>query len=177
VRCGTAATAAFTCVVALFVLSCKREQRDLRPAPAQLVVFNDAARESQIQPGGAATEPQPRNPSDGKAFDISEGQRLYNWYNCSGCHFNGGGGIGPPLIKENWIYGNDAANLFDTIVKGRPNGMPSWGGKIPEYQVWQIVAWVRSMNKLEPQSATPARTDSIEQDSGTILSTPQQVNR
>ena len=26
----------------------------------------------------------------------------------------------------------EPANLFDTIVKGRPNGMPTWGGRIPE---------------------------------------------
>jgi cytochrome c oxidase cbb3-type subunit 3 len=139
-------------------------------------VYADAARESQLQPGGAQTQPHPANPYEGNAFAISEGQRLFSWYNCTGCHANGGGAIGPPLIKDVWIYGNDPANLFDTIVKGRPNGMPAWGGRIPEYQVWQLVAWVRSMNKLEPQSATPQRIDTIEQDSGTILNHPQKVN-
>jgi len=113
-----------------------------------------------------------RNPYEGNAYAISEGQRLYSWYNCSGCHANGGGGIGPPLIKKDqrdWIYGGSSANIFDTIVKGRPNGMPTWGGKIPEYQIWQLVTYIRSLNKLEPQSATPARTDTLEQKSNTIL--------
>ncbi len=141
------------------------------------MVFGDAARESQLQPGGAGTEPHTSNPSEGNAFDISQGERLYNWYNCSGCHFNGGGGIGPPLIKDVWIYGNEPANLFDMIVKGRPNGMPAWGGKIPEYPVWQLMAWIRAMNHLEPRSATPERADTIEQESGTILSQPQEANR
>ncbi len=95
-------------------------------------------------------------------------QRLFTWYNCAGCHSNGGGGIGPPLIKNDWIYGGEPANLFDTIVKGRPNGMPTWGGRIPEYQIWQIVAYVRSMNDQEPQSATPVRSDMIEKDPSTI---------
>jgi cytochrome c oxidase cbb3-type subunit 3 len=67
--------------------------------------------------------------------------------------------MGPPLIKKEWIYGVEPENLFDTIVKGRPNGMPTWGGRIPEYQIWQIVAYVRSLNELEPKSATPARSD------------------
>ena len=67
-------------------------------------------------------------------------------------------------MKEQWIYGGEPANLFDTVVKGRPNGMPSWGSRIPEYQIWQIVAYIRSLNGKEPQSATPARMDVVEAD-------------
>ena len=147
----------------LLLASCQREKRDIQPAPAQLAVFGDAARQSDLRPGGPV-HPQPvvNNPYNSSGYDISEGQRLYNWYNCSGCHFDGGGGIGPPLIKTTWIYGGEAANIFDTIVKGRPNGMPSWGGRIPEYQIWQIVAYVRSLNGLQPTSATPTRPDTIE---------------
>jgi cytochrome c oxidase cbb3-type subunit 3 len=40
--------------------------------------------------------------------------------------------------------------------------MPTWGGRIPEYQIWQIVAYVRSMNGEQPTSATPVRPDTIE---------------
>jgi cytochrome c oxidase cbb3-type subunit III len=162
--------------VALIALAgCSREKKQLRPQPASVIVFGAAARESEIQPAGAQTEPHSSNPSEGNAQDISEGQRLFQQYNCSGCHANGGGGIGPPLIKTNWTYGDAPENIFDTIVKGRPNGMPSWGEKIPEYQVWQIVTWIRSMNKEEPRAATPARLDSLESNSGTILSTPQRA--
>lgn len=112
--------------------------------------------------------PQVNNPSHGSAYDISEGQRLYSWYNCSGCHANGGGAIGPPLIKTEWIYGGEPANMFDTIVKGRPNGMPAWGGRIPAYQIWQIIAYVRSLNNLEPKSAVGVRPDTIEQSPQTL---------
>jgi cytochrome c oxidase cbb3-type subunit 3 len=164
-------------LIALGVLAagCKREQTYFRPSPASLIVFNSAARESVVQPGGSKTEPHASNPYEGNAQGISEGQRLYNWYNCSGCHANGGGGMGPPLIKQTWIYGGEPENVFDTIVKGRPNGMPAWGGRIPEYEVWEIVTWIRAMNGLEPRSATPDRTDTLEQDAGTILKHPQQV--
>ena len=166
---------ALCCALALIPLAgCTREKRQLRPQPASVIVFGAAARESQIQPAGQQTEPHSSNPSEGNALDISEGQRLFAQYNCTGCHANGGGGIGPPLIKSQWIYGNEPENLFDTIVKGRPNGMPSWGEKIPQYQVWQLVTYIRSMNKEEPRSATPERPDTIEQNSGTILNTPQQ---
>jgi cytochrome c oxidase cbb3-type subunit 3 len=153
----------------LLLLSCQREKRDLRPSPTRLAIYENAASESSLRPGGPIV-PQPvvTNPSNSSGYEISEGQRLFDWYNCSGCHAHGGGGIGPPLIKKDWIYGGEPANLFDTIVKGRPNGMPAWGARIPEYQIWQLVAYVRSMNGEQPTSATPTRPDTIEQNPQTI---------
>jgi len=162
---------------AISACACKRETRNVRPEPSKLAIYGDAARESELQPGGAQTQPVVAEPTKGNANDISEGQRLFSWYNCVGCHFHGGGGIGPPLIKTEWLYGGEPANLFATIVKGRPNGMPAWGGKIPEYQVWQIVAYVRSMNGKEPQAATPVRSDELETNSGTLLGPKMEVKK
>src|SRR4051794_3536682 len=105
--------------VSLIALTaCSREQKRLRPEPASVIVFGAAARQSDLQPAGPKTEPHGENPSEGNAQDISEGQRLFSQYNCNGCHANGGGGIGPPLIKKTWIYGGEPENIFDTIVKG-----------------------------------------------------------
>jgi cytochrome c oxidase cbb3-type subunit 3 len=154
--------------VCLIVMgACQREKRELRPNPANAAVFGNAAAESLIQPG-ATQQPVTAVASEGNSYSISEGQRLFDWYNCSGCHFGGGGGIGPPLIKQVWTYGDAPENLFDTIVKGRPNGMPAWGKRIPEYQVWQLVAFVRSLNRKEPKAATPVRTDSIQADPSSL---------
>jgi cytochrome c oxidase cbb3-type subunit 3 len=162
----------WTAPTAVFVITltgCWREKREVRPEPGQVVVYSNAAPESLISPGGTRNVSQVNNPVDGNAYAISEGQRLFGWYNCTGCHANGGGAIGPPLIKETWIYGGESANIFDSIVKGRPNGMPTWGTKIPEYQIWQIVAYIRSLNGLQPKSATAARLDVIQKDPGTII--------
>jgi len=165
-------------VIGLFALTaCQREKRELRAAPASAAIFADAARQSELQPAGARSQPVVMNPYAGNAYAISEGQRLFGWYNCSGCHSHGGGGIGPPLIKKDWIYGGEPANLFDTIVKGRPNGMPSWGGKIPEYQVWQLVAYVRSLAGEQPKSATPPRSDSIQTNPYTLRPRPPGATR
>jgi cytochrome c oxidase cbb3-type subunit 3 len=156
----------------LTLIGCQRERREVRPAPAASGMLGDASAESTLHPGGESAHQNVRNPYEGNAYAIAEGQRLFSWYNCSGCHANGGGGIGPPLIKQDqrdWIYGGDSSNIFDTIVKGRPNGMPTWGARIPEYQVWQLVTYVRSLNNLEPAAATPPRSDSMEQKTGTIL--------
>ncbi|RYF36408.1 MAG: cytochrome c [Comamonadaceae bacterium] len=98
---------------------------------------------------------------DDNAYAVSEGRRLYRWYNCSGCHANGGGNIGPALMDSQWRYGSDPQSLFDTIVKGRPDGMPSFGGHIPEDQVWKIVAYVRAMGGAVRQDVATSRPDSL----------------
>ena len=93
---------------------------------------------------GAGDRPM-QNPYEDNDYAMTEGQRLYEWYNCSGCHARGGGGIGPPLMADVWKYGKDPGNMYTSIVEGRPNGMPSWRGKMPEYQVWQIVTYVQTL--------------------------------
>lgn len=102
--------------------------------------------ESRLQPGKPVVPVRVRNPYEDDPEGVAEGRRLYHWYNCSGCHFNGGGGIGPPFLDEDWIYGGEAQNIYDSIMRGRPNGMPAYGGRIPEMQAWQIAAFVRSMS-------------------------------
>lgn len=77
---------------------------------------------------------------------VITGKRLFGQYNCSGCHSNGGGGMGPALMDDEWVYGGRLEQIHQTLVEGRPNGMPAWGGKIPDDQLWQITAYVRSMS-------------------------------
>ena len=77
---------------------------------------------------------------------VITGKRLFSQYNCSGCHSNGGGGMGPSLMDDEWIYGGRLEQIHQTLVEGRPNGMPSWGGKVPDEQLWQIAAYVRSLS-------------------------------
>jgi cytochrome c oxidase cbb3-type subunit III len=77
---------------------------------------------------------------------VNTGMILFHQFNCSGCHSNGGGGMAPDLMDDEWIYGGRLEQIHQTIVEGRPNGMPAWGGKIPDQQIWQISAYVRSMS-------------------------------
>jgi cytochrome c oxidase cbb3-type subunit III len=139
---------------------CDRERRDLQPSPAQ-VASPAELHIGELSAGAAPPRAAVANPDEGNAYALSEGMRLYHWYNCSGCHAEGGGDKGPALMDDVWIYGSDPANIFATIVEGRPNGMPAFGGKIPEYQVWQIVAYVRSMSGLASSQAAPNRADAI----------------
>lgn len=102
-----------------------------------------------------------KNPLEHNAWGVSEGKRLFTWYNCAGCHAHGGGGMGPPLMDAQWIYGSEPAKIFATIVQGRPGGMPSFRGKIPDFQVWQLVAYVRSMSGQLRLDIEPGRSDSM----------------
>jgi cytochrome c oxidase cbb3-type subunit 3 len=79
--------------------------------------------------------------------------------NCSGCHSHGGGGIGPPLTDDDWIYGSDPQNIFATITEGRPNGMPSFRGRIPSQQIWELTAYVRALGGLQGKAIRTTRDD------------------
>jgi cytochrome c oxidase cbb3-type subunit 3 len=144
------------------VISCKQEHRQLRVEPEQRAV-SVKAREGEIQPGGLLPEVVVKNPYEGNAQAIAEGERLYGWYNCAVCHgTHGGGGMGLNLLAPALTYGDAPDNLFDTISKGRPKGMPSWGGRLPTNEIWEIVTFVRSLRGLEPKTVTPAREEALQ---------------
>jgi cytochrome c oxidase cbb3-type subunit 3 len=111
-----------------------------------------------LSPGGtpAATE----STSKGEAYakdpqKIGDGKQLFTQMNCVGCHSHGGGGMGPPLAKPqaDWIYGDSIENIVSTVREGRPKGMPSFRGKLPDDQIWEIAAYVHSLVNGEPEPA------------------------
>ena len=148
------------CLVALGLGGCERELRRFSE-PAGKSAPADAIRASPIQPGGATPSKSRSNPYEENAYAVSQGQRLFTAFNCVGCHAHGGGGSGPALMDDKWLYGHEPANVYQSIVQGRPNGMPAFGGRSPEAQVWQIVAYVRSMSGQLGSATAPGRTDSM----------------
>jgi cytochrome c oxidase cbb3-type subunit 3 len=146
-------------LLCLAFCGCKREQRKFTAPPSTFKSYEVSM--SELHPGQAGLPPPVTNQSEQRAYDVSEGKRLFTQYNCVGCHANGGGGIGPPLMDAPWIYGENPENIFATIVEGRPNGMPSFRQKIPDNQVWQLVGYVRSMSGQLRKDVAPARNDSM----------------
>lgn len=151
-----------TWVMLLFALAaCNRENRSLDASPAES--GPDVVRVSELQPGPPRSAPSDPRADDyeGNAVHIANGQRYYKWFNCSGCHFNGGGGIGPPLMDETWRYGGSMEQIYQSIEEGRPNGMPTFRGKIPEQQIWEIAAYVRTLSGNADKLAAPSRPDGM----------------
>ena len=95
----------------------------------------------------------------GNAFHLAQGQRLYAWMNCAGCHAHGGGGMGPPLRDDEWRYGGSMQEMVSTILNGRPNGMPAFRDRITEDQAWQLATYVRSMSARSRQDMLSGRAD------------------
>jgi cytochrome c oxidase cbb3-type subunit 3 len=138
---------------------CKREQRVFDPGSSGAQVADGVAL-NDVHPGGPIPPPM-ASKYEGSAYAVGEGKRLFSAYNCSGCHQHGGGGIGPALMDAEWIYGSRPEQIYSDIVQGRPNGMPSFAGKIPDYQVWELVAYVRSMSGQLPADVAPSRSDEM----------------
>jgi cytochrome c oxidase cbb3-type subunit 3 len=164
-------------LAALTLAACDREDRDYRSNPVTAET-NEKISLVPLSPGpGGPTE---RRSGIGKdyeenAYHIGQGKKLYAWFNCNGCHSNGGGGSGPPLMDDTWIYGGQIENIAQTIREGRPNGMPSFRGKIPDDQIWQIAAYVRSMGRNVPKAAAPGRNDDMSPGPAELRRPPGQV--
>ena len=139
---------------------CERERRDFKlPNGDHLIA---STRLTELQPGSPSSPVMIDSPFKANAYGLSEGKRLYSAYNCVGCHAQGGGAIGPALMDHRWIYGSRADQIYSTIVQGRPNGMPAFGGRIPEQQLWQLVGYVQSMSGNVRKDAAPSRNDDMQ---------------
>jgi len=143
----------------LALMACERENRRFQENPPTATPTSTAVLVSDLQPGPAMVLPKVDAPYDDNAWAVSEGKSLFNSMNCSGCHFQGGGGIGPPLMDEEWIYGSEPQQIFSSIADGRPNGMPAWKYTLSTQQIWELVSYVRSLSSLNPKGARSGRDD------------------
>jgi cytochrome c oxidase cbb3-type subunit III len=145
--------------------SCHDEARRFREEPSHGV--GSALPLSELRPGPAVAAHRKisaaprRNPYSANAWAIGEGKRLFTWFNCNGCHSNGGGGMGPALMDADWRYGSDPQSVYTSIALGRPNGMPAFGERVTQQQLWQLAAYVRALAGLAPLGAEPGRSDAI----------------
>lgn len=92
--------------------------------------------------------PPVKNPYAGDKSAVQQGHNLFEAMNCSGCHApGGGGGMGPPLSDNVWIYGGKPANIYLSIMQGRPNGMPEWGSALPPQAIWSLVTYIETLSE------------------------------
>jgi mono/diheme cytochrome c family protein len=100
-----------------------------------------------------------------------QGHKIFMSAGCNGCHGGtGGGGMGPPLTNEIWVYGSDDDTLFRLIALGS-DGLKAQGfnrkgsenvvGPMPPHgkivksseDLWKIIAWIRSINPSSGKTA------------------------
>jgi cytochrome c oxidase cbb3-type subunit 3 len=107
-------------------------------------------------PGPGESRPSKTNPYRDDKVAMGQGRQLFNRMNCAGCHGDhGGGGMGPSLRDVDWMYGDGDAQMFSSIAEGRRHGMPSWGVKLNDDDIWKIVAYIKSFrtrNEIQPPS-------------------------
>ncbi|HJP97272.1 MAG TPA: c-type cytochrome [Rhodanobacteraceae bacterium] len=95
---------------------------------------------------------QMKNPYEGDRDAWMQGKKLFNALNCAGCHSaGGGGGMGPALSDNVWIYGGSPGQIYLSILHGRPNGMPQWGTVLPPKSIWQLVTYVETLSEPNPE--------------------------
>jgi cytochrome c oxidase cbb3-type subunit III len=100
---------------------------------------------------------QDQNPlaNDPKASKLGEFQFRSN---CAFCHGLGarGGGRGPDLTRAQKRHGNSDTELFRTINEGvpgtamPPNGATQQGVGMTDTEIWQVIAYIRSVQVKAP---------------------------
>ena len=96
------------------------------------------------------------------AENLAKGKELFTSKTCFACHgADLGGGIGPNLTDNKWIFGGDFKSIFNTITKGgRPGkGMVAWESTISKIERQQLASYIMSM-----QGTTPAKPKAPEGD-------------
>lgn len=71
---------------------------------------------------------------------------------CASCHGpQGQGGIGPNLTDDNWIHGGKITEIVKVVTNGvGDKGMPPWGPVLTKDELYQVVAYVKSIRGTNP---------------------------
>jgi cytochrome c oxidase cbb3-type subunit III len=107
--------------------------------------------------GSAAVGPlraQAKNPYVGDPKMVKVGESQFR-ANCAFCHGLGarGGGRGPDLSRTPKKHGDSDQDLFNTINNGvpgtamPPNGATQQGVGMTEQEIWQVITYIRSVEK------------------------------
>lgn len=158
----------FAAITALLLAPAQRALGAGPPAPYSGSVPADMLVKQPVTtvfPGAIPFDTGIKNPLANDPDAVERGLRDFERFNCVGCHApNGGGGMGPSLSNDKWIYRATPANIYLTILQGRPNGMPAWGSMLPDRVIWELVSYVQSIAQ-PPQafghtiSRTPPQPD------------------
>lgn len=69
--------------------------------------------------------------------EVAEGARLFSWQRCAECHSDAGVILGA---------GNGNIDVIATAIRDGREGMPRYGGKLTDAQIWQLAAFVKALD-------------------------------
>jgi mono/diheme cytochrome c family protein len=88
------------------------------------------------------------------AADLDQGQMLYS-RQCGGCHgARGEGRMGPNLTDEYTLYGG-TISAIQNVIKNGHGGMPAFGGRMSDTDIFRIANYVNSIVGSNPPGAKP----------------------
>ena len=129
-----------------------------------------AKHDDRVFAGGIAPPAERFANASANGKDADAGAKLFTGMNCDGCHGGGAvGAVGPSLTDGRWRYGGSDADIYRSIAEGRPKGMPAFGGVLQPPMLWQLVAYIKSL-EAPKDVPTESWTDSgapAPRDSGT----------
>ena len=134
------------------VTGCQREERDTRPY-SRLGDGDQPVAVTTLEPGGQRpdTSDSKAGEFEANAFHMAEGKRLFLLVQllrmpCQWRRRNGPCSDGRKMDLRQL----DREASTPRFVDGRPNGMPTFRNKIPDDQIWEISAYVRSLEPASP---------------------------
>lgn len=149
---------ALACAAALGLAACGGESETPASAPSAAPAAAQAPTPAEAPAPAAVARP-----------DASRGATLYA-ANCASCHGATGAGDGPaglalvpkPARHDDGVYMNALSNehLFKVVKEGGPAVgksplMAPWGGMLTDAQIWDVVAFVRSLANPPYQGTVP----------------------
>ena len=125
----------------------------------------------QTDAGKNATT-EPKNPLAGNSQAIQEGRSQFR-FNCSMCHGVEAQGTqkAPSLTTGRWAHGGSDGELFRTIQHGVAGTlMPAQESILTETETWQVISYLRSLQKPASLAGDAARGKEIFIGDGSCLS-------
>jgi len=142
---------AFGAICVMAVVAAAPRARQAASAPNAMTDSIRFVAHPEHIPSGFPSHDRPlalRNPLEGNANARKIGSQLYISYNCIDCHgADGSGAMAPSLADGRWHFGGTLGELFESIYQGRPDGMPAWGGRIANDQIWSLISYIQSLSQ------------------------------
>jgi mono/diheme cytochrome c family protein len=153
---------------------------------------NGSSSKDEGSKGSAAPAPAAKsgeattNPFAKSTDAVIEGRKIFLKYGCAGCHgMGGGGGMGKPLIDDEWKFGSDDRTLFK-LIRGEiaEQTMPkTFGQAMTEDETWKVLIYVRSVyagdpgkiNWVAPPPVTPEMFAAANQQTGDPVAAGKQI--